>query len=126
MNREQLNELRARAQRACDETTRVLREAKRNIKWSEELIARSAGLSAATSEEILELIKICKISARLVTERSSLVEQSACEFLIESGSNAIAFLQEKAEIESGLGHEFAADIWSEIADAAERIWREAA
>ena len=126
MNREQLEELRTRAQRACDETRRLLREAKRNIKWSEELIARSAQLSGATSDELLELIKICKISARLVDKRSSLVEQSACEFLIERGSNAIAFLREKAEIDYGLGHEFSAGIWSEIADTAERIWRDAA
>src|SRR5215469_15407085 len=124
MNREQLDELRARAQRACDETRRLLPEAKGNIKWSEELIGRSAHLSTATSNEILELIKICKISARLVNKRSSLVEQSACEFLIERGSNAIVFLQERAEIDRGLGHEFSADIWSELANAAERIWRD--
>ena len=104
MNREQLNELRARAQRACDETERLLREATRNIEWSEQLIARAEQLSAATASEIFELLKICKISARLVNNRSSLVEQSACEFLIERGSNAIAFLREKAEIDYGLGH----------------------
>jgi len=103
-----------------------LRESKRNIEWSEELIARSQQVSAATAYEILELLKICKISARLINKRSSLVERSACEFLIERGSNAIAFLREKAEIDRGLEHEFSADIWSEVADAAELIWRDAA
>ena len=126
MSREQLDELRARAQRACDETRRLLREAKRNIKWSEELIARSEQLSMATADEILELLKIYKISAKLINKRSSLVQQTACEFLIERGSNAIAFLREKAEIDRGLGHEFSADIWGVVADAAERIWRDAA
>ena len=126
MNREQLDELRARAQRACDETERLLREAKRNIEWSEELIARSEQLSTATADEILELLKTYKISARLVNKRSSLVQQTACEFLIERGSSAIAFLREKAEIDRGLGQEFSADIWGVVADAAARIWRDAA
>ena len=77
MSREQLDELRARAQRACDETERLLREAKRNIEWSEQLIARAEHLSAATAGEIFELLKICKISARLVNNRSSLSSQGA-------------------------------------------------
>src|SRR5215813_13847967 len=125
MNREQLDELRARAERACDGTKRLLREAKRNIEWSEELIARSEQLSADTPDEIFELLKINKVAARLVNKRFSLVQQTACEFLIDRGSNAITFLREKAEIDRGLGHEFSADIWGVVADAAERIWRDA-
>src|SRR5215475_1658215 len=82
INRERLDELRARAQRACDETRRLLREAKRNIKWSEELIARSEQLSTAPADELLELLKIYGISARLVNKRSSLVQRTAGEFLM--------------------------------------------
>ena len=126
MNREQLDELRAHAQRACDETRRLMCESKRNIKWSEELIARSEQLSAATADAISELLKICKISARLVSKRPSLVERSACEFLMQKGSNAIAFLRERAEIDHEHGDEPSADIWGEVANAAERIWQDAA
>ena len=96
MNREQLEDLRARAQRACDQTRQLMRESKRNIKWSEELIRRSEQLSTAVTDEILELLRVCKISAMLVNKRSSLVERSACEFLMQQGSNAIPFLREKA------------------------------
>lgn len=126
MNREQLDELRARAQRACDETRRLMRESKRNIKWSAEIIARSEQLLGATADEIVDLLKVCKISARLITKRSSLIERSACEFLMQQGSNAIAFLRERAEIDRGHGDELSADIWSEVANAAEGIWRDAA
>jgi len=126
MNREQLDELRARAQRACDETRRILREFERNIEWSEELIARSEQLSVATADEIVDLLKVCEISARLINKRSSLVARSACEFLIPQGSNAITFLRDRAEIDRRRGDKCSADIWSEVASAAERIWRDAA
>jgi hypothetical protein len=103
-----------------------MQEGKRDIKWSEGLIARSEQLSAATADEISELLKICKISARLATKRSSLIQQSACEFLIQQGLNAIAFLRDRAEIDRGHGDKFSADIWCKVANAAERIWRDAA
>jgi len=79
MNREQLDELRARAQRACDETRRILREFERNIEWSEELIARSEQFSAATLNEISESLKICKIAARYGNK---------CSLLWSSGQRA--------------------------------------
>jgi hypothetical protein len=126
MNREQLEELRALARRARDGIRPLVRESKRNIKWSEELIARSEQLSKATSDEILELLKIFKISRRLIDKRSSLIQQSACEFLIRQGSDAIAFLRDRAEIDRGLGDKLSADIWNKVANAAERIWRDAA
>jgi len=103
-----------------------MREAKRNIKWSEELIARSEQLSAATANEISELLKVYKILARVVNKRSSLIQQSACEFLIQKGSNAVAFLRDRAEIDRGRGDKFSADIWDKVANAAERIWQDAA
>jgi len=126
VSREQLDELRGRAQRVCDETRRLIQQAKRNIKWSEEFIACSEQLSAATADEIVDLLKVCKISARLINKRSSLVERSACEFLLQQGSKAIAFLRERAEIDREHGDELSADIWRDVANAAEGIWLDAA
>jgi hypothetical protein len=53
--------------------------------------------------ERAELLKLCKILAKLVDKRSSLVERSACGFLIEQGSNAVVFLRDRAEIDRGHG-----------------------
>jgi hypothetical protein len=51
----------------------------------------------------------------------TLLETAASEFVESYGANALPVLRERAEIAAERGHELSARIWTDIADAAERI-----
>ena len=54
-----------------------------------------------------------------------LVEQVAREIVDQHGADAVEILRERAEAADLLGDELAAETWRDIADAAERMLREA-
>lgn len=49
------------------------------------------------------------------------VDRVAAQFLVSRGPDAIAYLREMAEIAAVNGDELAAEAWTDIADAVERL-----
>jgi hypothetical protein len=52
---------------------------------------------------------------------ADLVKEEAHKFIARSGKGAVADLRDRAEIATAQGDEFSAEVWTEIADAAEAL-----